>query len=111
MAEDEDADGGTGEQDEDGGEGKVGAPRDVAQVAAEDGKETKDFDGEEGEGEDVLGARQAGGEHGRGHERGVGGERGGKLCADAAAVVEEEDMDDHQPAGHGPDRVARRRAR
>lgn len=50
------------------------APRDVAQVAAEDRKEPKDFDAEEGEREDVCCGGKTGGEYGRSHEGGVGGE-------------------------------------
>lgn len=53
-------------------------PGAVAQVPAEDREETEHFDGEEGEGEDVGGAGEAGGENGGGHEGGVGRERGGK---------------------------------
>ena len=75
-------------------------------MAAEDGKQAEDLDAEEGEREDVRGAGQARRQHRAGHEGGVGREGGGELDADAAAVVEEEDVDAHEPAAHGPDGVA-----
>ena len=65
-------------------------------MPAEDGKEAKDLDAEEGEGENVRGAGEAGSEHGAGHEGGVGGERGRELWVQrvfVVAVVEAEDVD------------------
>lgn len=54
------------------------APRDVAEVPPENGKEPEDFDTEQGEAEDMGGAGETGGEDCGGHEGGVGGEGGGE---------------------------------
>lgn len=43
-------------------------------MAAEDREETKDFNAEEGEREDVRSRREAGGENSGSHERGIGRE-------------------------------------
>ncbi|TPX10623.1 uncharacterized protein E0L32_008357, partial [Thyridium curvatum] len=92
----------------------VEAPGAVARVAAEHGRQAKDLDAEQREAEDLARGGQAAREHGRGHERGVGGQRGDGEAAHAAPVarvVEEEDVDGQQPEGHGPDAVRRGRAR
>lgn len=48
----------------------------MAQVPSEHWEEAKDFDGEEGQRENVSGAGQAGGEDCGGHDGGIGGEGG-----------------------------------
>ena len=97
-------------------------------MPAEDREEAKHFDAEEREGEYVRCGGEAGGEYRRCHEGRVGGERcreparrGGLigtvvgtksrkikclLHTDAATVVEEENIDAHEPAAHGPDGIA-----
>lgn len=79
----------------------------VLDVAPEHGEQAKHLDAEERQAKHLLGRGQAAGQHGRRHEGGVGGQRGGELCAHAARVVEEEDVDGEQPEGHGPDAIAR----
>lgn len=75
------------------------------QVPPEHGEQPKDFDREERQAEHVRRARQPRREHGAGHEGGVCAQAGGESGADAAAVVEEEDVDAHEPEGDGPDGV------
>lgn len=101
-------------------------------MAAKDGKQTKDFNAKECEGEDVCCRGEAGCENGGCHKSGICGERGwesiegsgevfggwnedgleknggvrGLLDAYTTAVVKEKYINTHEPAAHGPDRIA-----
>lgn len=84
----------------------MAGPGDVAQLAAEDGEEAENFDGEEHEAEDVGCGGEAGGEDGGSHYGGVGREGSWEFSgasALAASVVEGEDVHYEEPAAHGPD--------
>lgn len=100
---------GTRAKDEKYCHGIVVAPAPVARVPPKYGEEPKHLDAEEREAEDLARGRQPRSEYRRGHECGVGGQRGGDVDADAARVVKEEDVDGQEPEGHGPDTVARGR--
>ena len=97
-------------------------------MPAEDREKAEYFDAEEREGEYVRRGGEAGGEYRRGHEGGVGGERcreprrrGGLsagtvsiksrkgkylLHTNPTPIVEEENIDAHEPTAHGPDGIA-----
>lgn len=55
-------------------------------MAAEDGKQTKDFNAEQCKGEDVCCRGEAGCENGGCHKGGIGGERGGKSIEGSGEV-------------------------
>lgn len=84
------------------------APRHVAQMSPKDGEQAKDFDREEREREYVLGGWEARGKHSRCHEGGIRGEGSLELDPDIAAVIEKENVNDHQPCAERPNRIARR---
>ena len=81
-------------------------PAPVADVSAKHGKEAEYLEAEERQAKDLVGLGQSAGENGRGHEGGVGGQRGRELGAHAARVVKEEDVDGEKPEGYGPDGIA-----
>lgn len=89
-------------------------------MATKNRKQAEDLDREQRQAEDVSSGFQARREHRGRHDGGVCGQGGREFCGGSAAfttpsrtvattvatVVEEEDVDYHEPAAHGPDGVA-----
>lgn len=88
-------------------------PRYGAKMSPKDREQTKHFDRKESETEYVSGRFESRCKHSGRHQRGIGGEGSGEFscygaCAcvvtnmlclfTATAVIEEEDIDDHEPA-------------
>lgn len=83
-------------------------PAAVARVAPENGEEAEDLNAEQRQAEHLARRRQAAGQHGGGHQSGVGGQRRHGKFVDTnpgARIIEEENIDGQQPEGHGPDAV------
>ena len=81
-------------------------PADMPQVPPEHWKQPEHLDAEEGQAEDMRRTRKPARQHCAGHQRRVCTQRRGELDPHTAAVVEEEYVDAHEPAGHCPDRIA-----
>ena len=74
-------------------------------MSPENGKQPKHLDAEQSQAEHMGRRGQARGKHRRCHQRGIRGKGGREFRTHGSAVIEEEDVDAHEPGAQRPDGI------